>query len=119
VPFRTKSVGGIIDDDDVANCFLQGWYRSWERNGWITSQKTPVENRPLWEELLALVRRHQVSFYRVKGHVNLDHPSTNVEKHYRKFCQNNGDFPMEEFRHVIDMNNRADALANEGIDENR
>lgn len=109
----------FTDSSYVANCFLQKWYVGWQRNGWMTSQKKPVENRELWERLLDLVERHRVRFYRVKGHVNLDHPSTNVDAHYRKFCKNNGDFTMEEFRHVTEMNNRADALANEGIDENR
>ena len=109
----------FTDSSYVANCFLQKWYVGWQRNGWMTSQKKPVENRELWERLLDLVGHHRVRFYRVKGHVNLDHPSTNVDAHYRKFCKNNGDFTMEEFRHVTEMNNRADALANEGIDENR
>ena len=109
----------FTDSSYVANCFLQKWYIGWQRKGWIISQKTPVENRDLWETLLSLVDRHEVRFYRVKGHVNLDHPSTNVAAHYQKFCKNNGDFSEEEFRHVITMNNRADALANEGIDENR
>jgi ribonuclease HI len=29
-----------------------------------------VENRDLWERLLALTRRHQVEFIKVKGHSN-------------------------------------------------
>ena len=107
----------FTDSSYVANCFLQKWYLSWQKNGWQTSQKTPVENRELWEDLLSLVDKHKVQFFRVKGHVNPDHPNTNVEAHYQKFCQNNGPFSMEEFCHITRMNNRADALAGKGISE--
>ena len=107
----------FTDSSYVANCFLQGWYRSWERNGWVNSKKQPVENQGLWKELLSLVRRHDVSFYRVKGHVNLDSENTDLDKLYEKFCQMNEDpFTYEEFLYITKMNNRADDLANQGID---
>ena len=111
----------FTDSSYVANCFKQKWYVKWEKNGWMNSQKKPVENPELWKELLALVRRHaSVQFYQVKGHVNLDSPNTNVAKHYQKFCTLNGPgFSEEEFRHIVEMNNRVDALANIGIDEIR
>ena len=110
----------FTDSSYVANCFKQKWYVKWEKNGWLNSQKKPVENPELWKELLALVRRHEVTFYQVKGHVNLSSPNTNVDKHYQSFCKLNGpSFDLEEFRHIIEMNNRADALANIGIDEIR
>ena len=36
---------------------------------------------------------------------------------YMKFCQwNGGGFTMDEFRHVVEMNNLADKLVNDGID---
>ena len=75
----------------------------------------------LWEELLALVRKHtSVTFFRVKGHVNIDNPSTNVDALYEKFIQRNGNrFTLEDFKYITEMNNLADALANKGIDELR
>ncbi len=111
----------FTDSSYVANCFRQKWYVKWEKNGWINSKKEPVENKEYWEQLLALVRRHQsVTFYQVKGHVNLDSPNTNVDKHLAKFRKLNGsEFSEEDFRYIIEMNNRVDALANVGIDENR
>ena len=100
------------------NCFRNGWYRNWEKNGWKTSQKKPVENQELWKELLALVRQHQVQFFRVKGHVNIDSPAINKDKLYQKFISWNGSrFTMEDFEYVTRMNNRADELANMGTDE--
>ena len=42
----------------------------WQRNGWKTAAKKPVENRDLWEALLAEVARHDVTFVKVKGHAD-------------------------------------------------
>lgn len=70
----------------------------------------------LWKELLALVRRHQVTFYRVKGHVNLSSKSTDFAKIYEKFVSWNGSrFSYDDFEYITAMNNRADELANMGI----
>ena len=65
---------------------------------------------------------HGVSeqFFRVKGHVNLNSESVDVMKLYGKFCEwNGGGFSLDEFRYITEKNNRADELANEGIDELR
>lgn len=56
------------DSAYLVNAFKQGWTERWQRNGWITSQKTPVANKDLWEELLQLTRTHNVKFIKVKGH---------------------------------------------------
>ncbi len=56
------------DSSYVINCFLQGWHEKWLRNGWRNSSKQPVENRDLWEQLLALSQKHEVSWVKVKGH---------------------------------------------------
>ena len=110
----------FTDSSYVANCFRQKWYAGWEKNGWKNSKKQPVENQELWQTLLALVRRHNVTFYRVKGHVNLESKSTNLNSLYQKFCQTNGPgFTYEDFLYITKMNNRADELANVGIDEIR
>ena len=46
----------------------KGWARSWQRNGWKTSSKSPVENQDLWKLLLLHVKNHRVRFVKVKGH---------------------------------------------------
>jgi ribonuclease HI len=56
------------DSAYMVNCFQQRWYEKWERNGWVNSRKEPVENKDLWQRLLALARHHEVSFLKVKGH---------------------------------------------------
>ena len=110
----------FTDSSYVASCFRDKWYMNWRKNGWMTSGKKPVENRELWEELISLVEKNKVKFFRVKGHVNLSSPNTNLAEHYKKFKQWNGDrFTMDYFIYITEKNNRADALANIGMDELR
>lgn len=66
---------------------IETWIHGWKRNGWKTSDKKPVKNADLWQELDVLAARHRIDWLWVKGHA--------------------GD----------PGNERADALANRGIDE--
>ena len=43
------------------------WIHTWKRNGWRTSQKQPVENRDLWEELDRLAGR-RATWQWTRGH---------------------------------------------------
>lgn len=56
------------DSKYVVDGIEKGWARSWQRNGWIKSDKKPALNRELWEELLTLLDVHKVKFVWVKGH---------------------------------------------------
>lgn len=60
------------DSRYVVDGIEKGWARSWQRNGWIKSDKKPALNRELWEELLLLLDTHKVKFVWVKGHAG--HP---------------------------------------------
>ena len=60
--------------------------------------------------------KHDIRFYRVKGHVNPDSPNAGLNGLYRKFTEWNGkQFSMDDFIYITRMNNRADELANEGM----
>lgn len=63
------------------------WLANWKRRGWKTAAKKPVLNVDLWQRLDAAAQRHQIEWRWVRGH--------------------SGDAGNE----------RADALANRGIDE--
>lgn len=65
------------------------WLANWKRRGWVTADKKPVKNVELWQALDEQVARHQVSWRWVRGHA--------------------GD----------PGNERADALANLGVDSAR
>lgn len=44
------------------------WIHGWQRNGWRTSDRKPVKNADLWQELLEATRAHRVEWHWVKGH---------------------------------------------------
>lgn len=56
------------DSAYLVNCFLKGWYLKWQTNGWRNSQGNTVENKDLWEKLLELNDKHQITWIKVKGH---------------------------------------------------
>ena len=56
------------DSAYVMRCFVECWWKRWERNGWRATGGKPVSNRDLWERLLAETRRHDVEWTWVKGH---------------------------------------------------
>ena len=58
------------DSAYLVNCFKQGWYKGWLKNGWKNSKGQPVEIQDLWKELLRLMDIHQVEYVKVKGHAD-------------------------------------------------
>jgi ribonuclease HI len=58
----------VSDSTYVVNCFRDGWWRKWERNGWRNAKKQPVANVDLWKPLIEVVNAGDVSFRWVKGH---------------------------------------------------
>lgn len=78
------------DSAYIVNCFKQKWYVKWKANGWKNSKKEPVKNKELWEILIGLVESFEnIDIFKVKGH--------------------NG----------IELNEKADELANKGIESVR
>lgn len=106
------------DSSYLLKCLRDKWYLKWQLNGWKTSSRKPVENQDLWEKLLALIEGQEISYYLVKGHINIDSKSVNLNKIYAKFVDNNGDeFSYDDFLYFTGRNNLADELANKGISE--
>jgi ribonuclease HI len=62
------------------------WINGWKARGWKTAAKAPVKNIDLWKKLDEVVRTHEIDWIWVKGHA--------------------GDVGNE----------RADALANKGVE---
>ncbi len=56
------------DSKYLTDAINQNWLSSWQKNGWKKSDKKPVLNRDLWEELLLLMEKHTINFIWVKGH---------------------------------------------------
>ncbi|MEW5903209.1 MAG: ribonuclease HI [Pseudomonadota bacterium] len=68
---------------------ISEWLVNWKKRGWKTADKKPVKNEDLWRRLDAAASRHQIEWLWVKGHAGHD------------------------------GNERADALANRGIEQLR
>jgi ribonuclease HI len=77
----------VYTDSEYVRRGIDEWLANWKQRGWKTAAKKPVKNEDLWRELDELAARHEVDWRWVKGHAG-----------------NEG-------------NERADALANLGLDE--
>ena len=70
---RALPVEVFTDSDYLANCLLQQWYLRWQRNGWQTAGKKPVENKDLWLRLLGLKGQFpRITFHKVAGHSHVE-----------------------------------------------
>ena len=49
-----------------------GWAKKWKSNNWFKPDKKKAQNTDLWEQLLILNERHDVTYVWVKGHAG--HP---------------------------------------------
>lgn len=77
----------LYTDSQYVRKGITEWIDNWKRRDWKTAAKKPVKNVDLWQTLDKLVAQHTVHWVWVKGHAG-----------------NEG-------------NERADQLANRGIDE--
>ena len=77
----------LTTDSQYVRKGITEWIKGWKAKGWKNTSRQPVKNRDLWERLDELCETHNIDWRWVKGH------SGHLE------------------------NERADALANRGIDE--
>ena len=60
----------VVTDSQYVKNGITSWIHNWKRNGWKTSEKTPVVNKDLWEELDAETAKHHVRWSWTKGHAS-------------------------------------------------
>lgn len=77
----------VYTDSEYVRRGIDEWLANWKRSGWKTANKKPVKNQDLWQMLDTAAGNHQVTWQWVKGHAG------------------------------IPGNERADELANRGLDE--
>ena len=56
------------DSAYLVNGFSQNWIAGWQRNNWKNSKKEPVQNKDLWQTLIDLSEKHEITWIKVKGH---------------------------------------------------
>ena len=86
---KPPSEVAVYTDSQYVQKGISEWLHDWKRRGWRTADKKPVKNVDLWRELDRLAGAHRVAWHWVKGHAG--HPE----------------------------NERADALANRGVESLR
>ncbi len=84
---KKKCFVEIYTDSQYVKNGITAWIFNWKKNGWKTSNKKDVLNRELWQQLDNLVLQHNIKWFWVKGHYN------------------------------IELNERADELARQGINK--
>ncbi|HMV71133.1 MAG TPA: ribonuclease HI [Pseudomonadales bacterium] len=77
----------VYTDSQYVRDGVTQWMANWKRRGWRTADRKPVKNVELWQALEREAARHQVQWHWVRGHSGHE------------------------------GNERADRLANRGIDE--
>jgi len=56
------------DSEYLVKAISKGWARRWKKRGWMRNSEDRALNPDLWERLLALCDKHQVTFIWLKGH---------------------------------------------------
>lgn len=69
---RPCEVDLYTDSKYIVDAFNQHWVDSWVKKGWKRGKNEPVKNIDLWQRLLSVKAKHQVTFIWVKGHAG--HP---------------------------------------------
>lgn len=62
------SLVDLYSDSQYVLKGLKEWMVNWKKNGWRTSDKKPVKNKELWEQLDKLKHIHELRFHWIKGH---------------------------------------------------
>jgi ribonuclease HI len=58
----------LVTDSVYVKDGLTKWIAGWKRKGWVTTDKKPVKNQELWQELDRLAGLHTIQWKWVKGH---------------------------------------------------
>ena len=58
----------VYTDSQYVRQGITTWIHNWKRRGWVTTDKQPVKNVDLWQQLDAACTRHDVEWRWVKGH---------------------------------------------------
>jgi ribonuclease HI len=61
----------VYTDSQYVRKGITEWVAAWKARGWRTSDKKPVKNKDLWEQLEALAAGHAIEWHWVPGHAGV------------------------------------------------
>lgn len=67
---ETSEYHFYTDSAYITNCYFQGWYQTWEKNGWKNAKNQPIANSELWAEIIPYFKRKSFFFHKVEGHAD-------------------------------------------------
>lgn len=62
----------LYTDSQYVKRGITEWINGWKLNNWKTSKKQDVLNKELWQTLDSFVSQHNVKWFWVKGHDNIE-----------------------------------------------
>ena len=58
----------LFTDSEYLKRGITEWLENWKRRGWKTSDRKPVKNLDLWQEIEALTAKHDIEWHWVRAH---------------------------------------------------
>ncbi len=65
---KRRTQVAIYTDSEYVKNGITSWIHGWKKRGWRTADNKPVKNIELWQRLDSLVAEHAVAWHWVKGH---------------------------------------------------
>ena len=65
---ENSDVTAYTDSKYLHDALDKGWLKKWQKNGWKTASKSRVKNKDLWEELVAMLEKHNLNLKWVPAH---------------------------------------------------
>lgn len=65
---RKSKVDIYTDSQYTINGIQKGWAEKWKENNWMRTKSDKAVNYDLWEKLLQVIEKHEVTFHWVKWH---------------------------------------------------
>ncbi|MDP4840313.1 MAG: ribonuclease HI [Alphaproteobacteria bacterium] len=69
---NSKKIVHLHTDSTYVKDGITSWVKNWQKNNWKTASNKPVKNQDLWQKLIAICDKKEVSWHWVKGHAG--HP---------------------------------------------
>lgn len=58
----------ITTDSQYVHSGITKWLAKWKNHNWKNSDKKPVKNMDLWQQLDTIAQKHQITWHWIKGH---------------------------------------------------
>lgn len=69
---KTASDVTLHTDSSYVINGITKWVNGWVKNGWMTKEKKDVVSKDLWQELVDVTEKHDVTWKHVKGHSGIE-----------------------------------------------